>query len=343
MSANNARLIEKDILAAIPATAAGDSEIIDLFGISGGASKFSCHAVYDVQSPTAKTFDSGGAEVDTGTFQAKASTNAGDYIVINDTAGLSWAVYADVTGSDQPPSGAIWSAIPVPRKGRADLGAASTAANVATAFAAAFEALVAVPFASVAGGADVVFTQDLYGAVTAPSVHNTGDTGPGTITVVVTDAGVNSEVNVDANTVTVPVHGYTTGFKVQLTTTGTLPGGLATATDYFLIVVDANTLKFATSLANALAGTAINITNQGSDEAVNTITGVAIAGASVTFRKSNDGVDWIDVQTATSITVDGSVMTEQPNVSYRYFKAVKALTSGQVDLKALICVLGDAT
>ena len=35
-------------------------------------------------------------------------------------------------------------------------------------------------------------------------------------------------------------------------------------------------------------------------------------------------------------------MLEQPDVSYRYFKAVKAITAGVVDLQALILVIGPA-
>ena len=54
-----------------------------------------------------------------------------------------------------------------------------------------------------------------------------------------------------------------TGTRVRLTTTTTLPGGLATATDYYVIVTSATTFKLATSYANAVAGTAINITDAG--------------------------------------------------------------------------------
>lgn len=54
-----------------------------------------------------------------------------------------------------------------------------------------------------------------------------------------------------------------TGTRVQLTTTTTLPGGLATATDYYVIKVTDETCKLATSYANAVAGTAINITDAG--------------------------------------------------------------------------------
>lgn len=54
-----------------------------------------------------------------------------------------------------------------------------------------------------------------------------------------------------------------TGTRVRLTTTTTLPAGLATATDYYVIKVSDSTFKLATSYANAVAGTAINITDAG--------------------------------------------------------------------------------
>ena len=54
-----------------------------------------------------------------------------------------------------------------------------------------------------------------------------------------------------------------TGTRVRLTTTTTLPAGLALATDYYVIRVSNTTFKLATSYANAVAGTAINITDAG--------------------------------------------------------------------------------
>lgn len=53
---------------------------------------------------------------------------------------------------------------------------------------------------------------------------------------------------------------YTT---VQVSTTTTLPSGLSAATNYFLIRVTDTTAKLATTYANAVAGTAINITDAG--------------------------------------------------------------------------------
>jgi len=64
---------------------------------------------------------------------------------------------------------------------------------------------------------------------------------------------------------------FQTGDRVQVTTTGTLPGGIAAVTDYYVIVRhrvgsdDHDTeIKLATSYLNAVAGTQINITSVGS-------------------------------------------------------------------------------
>ena len=54
-----------------------------------------------------------------------------------------------------------------------------------------------------------------------------------------------------------------TGTRVRLTTTTTLPAGLATATDYYVIKVSDTTFSLATSYANAVAGTEIDITSTG--------------------------------------------------------------------------------
>ena len=54
-----------------------------------------------------------------------------------------------------------------------------------------------------------------------------------------------------------------TGTEVRFTTTDTLPAGLSLSTTYWLIYQSATTFKVASSLANALAGTAIDITDTG--------------------------------------------------------------------------------
>jgi Protein of unknown function (DUF3383) len=60
-------------------------------------------------------------------------------------------------------------------------------------------------------------------------------------------------------------HGLNTGDgPIELTNSGgALPTGFSTLTDYWVIRVDANTLQIATSLANALAGTAVTFSADG--------------------------------------------------------------------------------
>lgn len=86
--------------------------------------------------------------------------------------------------------------------------------------------------------------------------------GSGAITVAVDVAQV-STVN-DDFTIPTNTDAWITGMKGQLTTTGALPTGLATLTDYWLFRNGPTSIKFASSLANAVAGTVIDITAVGS-------------------------------------------------------------------------------
>jgi microcystin-dependent protein len=71
-------------------------------------------------------------------------------------------------------------------------------------------------------------------------------------------------VNISTEEITVTGHDYKrTGFRVKVSSTGTIIGGLAIDTDYYVIIVNSNTIKLATTRANALAGTAINLSSQG--------------------------------------------------------------------------------
>lgn len=67
-----------------------------------------------------------------------------------------------------------------------------------------------------------------------------------------------------ADTLTVTAHGMFTGQSVTVTTTGTLPSPLVVSTTYYVRVVDANTIKLASTLADALANSTINLLSAGS-------------------------------------------------------------------------------
>lgn len=73
-------------------------------------------------------------------------------------------------------------------------------------------------------------------------------------------------VNTGTDAVAVPSYFMfpSQGQAVQITTTGGLPAGLSLATTYYVIRVDSTHIKFATTPANAGAGTAIDLTTTGS-------------------------------------------------------------------------------
>ena len=76
-----------------------------------------------------------------------------------------------------------------------------------------------------------------------------------------------TSVSSDNETITIDSHGYFTGDAVQYSNeSGTNLSGLTSGTTYYVIKVDGNTIKLATSSSNASAGTAINITAASEDE-----------------------------------------------------------------------------
>lgn len=83
---------------------------------------------------------------------------------------------------------------------------------------------------------------------------------------------------------TLTTHGLATGDSIYLTTTGALPTGLTINTRYWITKVDANSFKFATTLANALSST--NITTTGSQSGVHTVKGASygIGDGTTTFN-----------------------------------------------------------
>lgn len=103
-----------------------------------------------------------------------------------------------------------------------------------------------------------------------------------------------------------------TGRLCRLSTTGTLPAGLAAATDYYM-VVDAtnNTVQFASSYSNATAGTpvVINITDQGTgthtlavQDAVEFLSAPA-AAAAIVILNTNLRFRWIDPNAESCVTL----------------------------------------
>lgn len=122
---------------------------------------------------------------------------------------------------------------------------------------------------------------ETYGDAVDGTAINLTDTGTGTHSVYAKGGGANlnvwadysdataqtfatTDVNTGTDQITLTAHGLENYQRVQFTTSGGLPAGLTASTTYYIIVVDANTIEVATSFANALAGTQIDITTVGS-------------------------------------------------------------------------------
>lgn len=102
-----------------------------------------------------------------------------------------------------------------------------------------------------------------------------------------------SETNVDAQTdvLRIPSHGHKTGSRVRYIAGTAAVGGLKNWSTYFVIALNSNTVKLATSLANALAGTAIDLTSRGAG--TQTLTPVLVTRfSSNRYRntKADDGI-----------------------------------------------------
>ncbi|MBD2516808.1 DUF4347 domain-containing protein [Nostoc sp. FACHB-973] len=71
-------------------------------------------------------------------------------------------------------------------------------------------------------------------------------------------------VNVTNNTIAIQDHGFTTGQKVKYANGGSAIGGLTGQQEYYIIVVNINTIKLASTAADAQNGIAIDLTSLGS-------------------------------------------------------------------------------
>lgn len=300
-------------------------------------SKLVVQLVVTPSTPAAKAFSAGTAEVQTVTWLTKANTVAGDYVVIAAQDGLTYAIYADTTGSVAAPSGAIYTAIPAARKAKADISGSTTAADVAAVFETSFDALTGFTAKCVtddsAADGTMLFTHAQHGTVTNPVVKDEDDSGAGTIVGAETTPGVAGDVIISADTITEVAHGYVTGLKGQLTTDGTLPAGLSLATDYFLIKVDVDTYQLASSLVNAQAGTQIDITDEGATANTHTFTPTATTGNVAKLQESVDGDSYEDLSGLTTTISGADVVIWKPDATAQFIKFVYTPSAGQTTVK----------
>ena len=124
-------------------------------------------------------------------------------------------------------------------------------------------------------------------------------------------------VNTGANQLTITGHGLLSGDgpAAGRSIGGSLPAPLAAATDYWIIRDDANTIRLATSSANAMAGTAIDLTTAGS--------GTLLLEIGIPYRRARTYAP------ASGGVAGARVHSADLNALMDAWKALWALTTGQ--------------
>ncbi|MBX3503321.1 MAG: tail fiber protein [Alphaproteobacteria bacterium] len=122
-----------------------------------------------------------------------------------------------------------------------------------------------------------LISRTTYAALFAVLVTTSGYTGQ-TFAVTIASPGVVTKVG----------HGFTGGERLRLSTTGALPTGLNTTDDFFVIFINADTFRLATTEANAAAGTAVNTSGgqSGSHTYMRSLFG--LGDGSTTFKLPDD-------------------------------------------------------
>jgi hypothetical protein len=120
---------------------------------------------------------------------------------------------------------------------------------------------------------------------------------------------VDADVTPASDLINEVAHGFRTNDLVRLTSTGVLPAGLALATDYYVIRVDADNIKLASTQFNAEWGIAVDIT-AAAGGGTHTVTGqTQDVRALDVFANLADGEGNKITSTGTSLNVN---MTNSP-------------------------------
>lgn len=135
-------------------------------------------------------------EVQTVTCASFAGSAQGDYCVFSNAAGNTFAVWLDKDANGTTPTGAAYVA--ATNKIKASISTGGTNAQTASAIKTAIEAnsnyLASNITASLASNV-LTLTHSRPGDVTAPAVHNTGDTGAGSLAVATSTGGASPSLN----------------------------------------------------------------------------------------------------------------------------------------------------
>lgn len=112
-------------------------------------------------------------------------------------------------------------------------------------------------------------------------------------------------------------HGLLTGDgPVQVSNSGgALPAGLAAATNYFIIAIDVNTFQLATSLPNALAGTFVPITTNGTGTQTETPQAGALSPALPFTVLASAAGNWFSLTVGNPALLSNAMIHADPGVA----------------------------
>ena len=145
---------------------------------------------------------------------------------------------------------------------------------------------------------------------------------------VVADIAVDA-VTFAADTMTIAAHGRTTGDgPFQWTSTVALPGGMSLATDYWLVVVDAATVKLTTTFAFAMAAvpTILDLAHDGFGTHTMTDTADTVAAGEEclhTARGTRTAVISAQCYAATSVGASAAVQTLNDAMGARVLPSIR--------------------
>jgi len=175
----------------------------------------------------------------------------------------------------------------------------------------------------------------------ASSYANT-QTSAVTVTIDSTDTSVVSTAN---DTITSASHGLLTGDRVLYTGAGTAIGGLTTATAYYVIRQDNDTIKLATTQARALSGDAMDLTAVGTST---TATLVKSAGTEIDISGTPAGSQMFErisneVVFSANVDHDNEDLTDMVASSQRLAASTTSVSSGDVVRSAGTTAVDNAT
>ncbi len=125
------------------------------------------------------------------------------------------------------------------------------------------------------------------------------------------DGSSASIVSVANNTLTLSNHRFVTGQKVTYTHGGgAVIGGLTSGNSYYVIKVDQNTIELASSAANVITGTEIDLTSlgTGSSHTLN----VAFDGYNTKFKATYDGGSVVTITRAAQLNISVNGVIQRP-------------------------------